>query len=607
MSFSYLFRWFAILSLCGVPWVLAEVQTFERDYTYKASENDSRVSARQAALQQLQILLIEEVGVQVQSTFQQQETLDRDAFNRSVQANYQTFARALTRTRILEERWDGESFYVRAEIAVDPAGLGQQMMALQQAASGVDPCTDKRLQVQEWLKKPPSPVKSDALAELAMSTPFNNTCYEWQYTVLRYFAQTRYPVDAYLPYVFSQLQDTSAHDLTDLVPALLSFALSDGSLADSQWNALFAVLPRIEPRAFPLMVRSLTSGTQYERRSRGQTQAALEQQLIALFQLAQAQQLAQPALAYADTLVMTLRTLTQQGFTPLAMQWYSTYHVALTATSTAERVPLLAPFLSHVQANPEQRALRPLFSALLEDLATDVDQVAEQEWRRVYFTMQTWQRQANNDPLYEESLFWLLSQHADLVSRILNTITLNSRDRDEWFIRYQLPNSPACTPAECAQQLFSEEQQVVQTASQLLLSYGKRASSEHAHIVRKLERVAYEQSGSHRTLVKRHLLQLLPQLTPQQVNDVPLLIRYLSDLDHQIPDHAMDALVAMSSVSIVPMATVFAEQPALVQRRMIRAFTRMPRDERIARFLRGVKPLDEPMRFALEDAIAVHQ
>lgn len=144
-------------------------------------------------------------------------------------------------------------------------------------------------------------------------------------------------------------------------------------------------------------------------------------------------------------------------------------------------------------------------------------------------------------------------------------------------------------------------------ASQLLLTYGKRASSEHAHIVRKLERVAYEQSGSHRTVVKRNLLQLLPQLTPQQANDVPLLIRYLSDLDHQIPDHTMDALVAMSSVSIVPMASVFGEQPALVQRRMIRAFTRMPRDERVARFLRGVKPLDEPMRFALEDAIAVHQ
>ena len=87
-----------------------EVQTLIREYTYNASETDSKVSARKAALQQLQVLLIEEVGIQVQSTFSNTETLDKEAFSRTVQANYQTFAQALTRTRIIEERWDGEHF-----------------------------------------------------------------------------------------------------------------------------------------------------------------------------------------------------------------------------------------------------------------------------------------------------------------------------------------------------------------------------------------------------------------------------------------------------------------------------------------------------------------
>lgn len=438
-----------LLLMAGNAW--AEVQTFEREYTYKASENDSRVSARKAALQQLQILVIEEVGVQVQSSFQQQETLDRDAFNRSVQANYQTFASALTRTRILDERWDGESFYLRAEIEVDPAGLSQQILALQQTEAGIDPCMAKQGQVEDWLKKPPSPVKSDALAELAMSAPFDNTCHEWQYTVLRYFAQTRYPVAAYRPYVFAQLTHTSAHDLTDLLPALLGFALNDGGLSDAEWQAIVAVLPRVEPRAVPLMVRSLVNRTQHERRSRGQSQAALEQQLTALFQLAQTQQLAQPAVGYADTLLSTLRTLAQQGFTDLAMTWYAAHQAALTTVTATERATLLAPFLSYLQTRPEQRELRPLFSALLDDLATDADRVAEQEWRRVYFTMQTWQRQAEQDAQYEEALFWLLSQHAELISRILNQMTVNTLDRYQWFIRYQLPNSPACSPAECAQ------------------------------------------------------------------------------------------------------------------------------------------------------------
>lgn len=47
-----------------------------RDYTYRASENDSKVSARKAALQQLQALAIEEVGVQVQASLDSTERLD---------------------------------------------------------------------------------------------------------------------------------------------------------------------------------------------------------------------------------------------------------------------------------------------------------------------------------------------------------------------------------------------------------------------------------------------------------------------------------------------------------------------------------------------------
>ncbi len=82
--------------------VSAESMTMVREYTYNASENDSKVSARKAALQQLQVLLIEEVGVQVQSSFSNTETLDKEEFSRTVQANYQTFASALTKTKILE-------------------------------------------------------------------------------------------------------------------------------------------------------------------------------------------------------------------------------------------------------------------------------------------------------------------------------------------------------------------------------------------------------------------------------------------------------------------------------------------------------------------------
>lgn len=56
------------LLFCSQLWAKG-VEVFEREYTYNASENDSKVSARKAAMLQLQSLLIQEVGVQVQSSF----------------------------------------------------------------------------------------------------------------------------------------------------------------------------------------------------------------------------------------------------------------------------------------------------------------------------------------------------------------------------------------------------------------------------------------------------------------------------------------------------------------------------------------------------------
>ena len=50
-----------LLVLVSTP-LWASIEVFEREYTYNASENDSKVSARKAAMQQLQTLVIQEVG-----------------------------------------------------------------------------------------------------------------------------------------------------------------------------------------------------------------------------------------------------------------------------------------------------------------------------------------------------------------------------------------------------------------------------------------------------------------------------------------------------------------------------------------------------------------
>ena len=98
------------------PLVKAETVTFVRDYTYNASENDSKVSARTAALEQLQRAAIEEVGVQVESSVVSNKSVVQGKLKEEMLLNFKLFSQALTKTKILEEKWNGESFYLKAEI-----------------------------------------------------------------------------------------------------------------------------------------------------------------------------------------------------------------------------------------------------------------------------------------------------------------------------------------------------------------------------------------------------------------------------------------------------------------------------------------------------------
>ena len=119
MRFIYLSR---IILLCCLFIInlSASSTTITRDYTYKASENDSKLSARKAALKQLQILAIEEIGVEVTSSFSQTTQLSNEDINRQIIDEFSTFSAALTKTKILEDKWNGDTYYIKAEITINP-------------------------------------------------------------------------------------------------------------------------------------------------------------------------------------------------------------------------------------------------------------------------------------------------------------------------------------------------------------------------------------------------------------------------------------------------------------------------------------------------------
>jgi tetratricopeptide (TPR) repeat protein len=110
-----LFCLFVISILISFPChALAEIKTFEREYTYQASEADSKVTSRAISLEQVKRLLLEELGTYLES---QTEVTNLQMTKDQIT----TLSAGVVQTVILDESWDGKTYWMKAKIDVDTA------------------------------------------------------------------------------------------------------------------------------------------------------------------------------------------------------------------------------------------------------------------------------------------------------------------------------------------------------------------------------------------------------------------------------------------------------------------------------------------------------
>ena len=106
---------------------------FVREYTYKAGDNDSKNSSRTIALKEVQIELLQEIGIHIQSRLKHSKYQDKGGKIRPEFAKHsEQITAGITKTQILQERWNGESFYIKVKITLDERDLDKQIKKLLQ-------------------------------------------------------------------------------------------------------------------------------------------------------------------------------------------------------------------------------------------------------------------------------------------------------------------------------------------------------------------------------------------------------------------------------------------------------------------------------------------
>jgi len=106
--------------------LFAQTKTFTREYTYRASEDDSKNSCRTQATVQLRTALLREVGTYMRSE-QQTITIGN---TQNYAEKLEAITAGIVEMKILDEKWNGETYYIKAQMTIDPNDVKQKIEEL---------------------------------------------------------------------------------------------------------------------------------------------------------------------------------------------------------------------------------------------------------------------------------------------------------------------------------------------------------------------------------------------------------------------------------------------------------------------------------------------
>lgn len=132
--------------LITTGFAIAEVKTFVKEYTYRASEFDSKISSRAIAFEQVKRLLLEEMGTYLEgktevTNFQ----MTKDQIT--------TLTAGIVKAQILDEKWDGKIYYLKAEISADPDDVAKSINSLRKDREKSKELEETKIKMDKLLKE----------------------------------------------------------------------------------------------------------------------------------------------------------------------------------------------------------------------------------------------------------------------------------------------------------------------------------------------------------------------------------------------------------------------------------------------------------------------
>jgi len=601
----------------------AEIKEFTREYTYSASENDSKISARKAALVQLQSIVIQEVGVQVESSFSNTEALNGSDFSQKFEANYDTFSRALTKTKILKESWNGVEFYIKANITVDTDNLIDTIKTVYVHTGGdnskpVDMCKVTTNKVNKLLNEVPTEAVLKELIDLSKSHGFSLTCEGWQYGIMKRFTADLYDNEEYRKHLFDTIYNIESDVMAgELIIPVMNYALVIKPLNPTEWTAIRDALMRSKGKNVYLVTRNLFSHTQsyekldsddpriVEREKRKQKRNELYDKIYRL---------------QMDADIGEYNKITAQDlkFDELKNAFYYLPEVIdykiwsdFDTLSEDQQIDLGKYFSEHYTDVFDHDSMNLIMNYALKTKITKKN--GKQIYRavlhaeksnKIYYNMSGSLGPDSVAPFEYHAGAKLLSYFEDKAKEVIKHARTSQKDKDIWLIRAGFEGEKSCKLEECADMLFSKNRTEAENAADYLIAYGERAMPIKDKVIQKLERIKTLNKFTKDARLMPKLFQLASSLDRKNKEVHKLLIWSLGDADKRIRESASNYLKETSYHSFFTMQSEFESQTPSIQKRMIEVMGEFVYHKSdIERYLKRLEPGTPEMKFAIEDAI----
>ena len=126
--------------------VFAEIKSLVKEYTYQASELDSKTSCRAIAIEQVKRELLEELGTYVESTTVVQDyQIQKDEIK--------TLSAGVVQTKVLDEKWDGKDYWLKAEVSADPNEVAASIEKLRNDSKLAEELAETQQEKEDALKE----------------------------------------------------------------------------------------------------------------------------------------------------------------------------------------------------------------------------------------------------------------------------------------------------------------------------------------------------------------------------------------------------------------------------------------------------------------------